>query len=134
LLTPEKVDSTALQTDSSVKSKGTHEDLESEKMAEIMEDNKEYAQTAESSTAVSKKKTNERASITGQLRVSSSEVDDIINAPIDKVENVLEKEDGPSKSTAESDDKQSQKELNKSTLASLAGGEAPADTPAEGGK
>ena len=33
----------------------------------------------------------ERASISGQLRVSSKEVDDIINTPIDKVETVIEK-------------------------------------------
>ncbi len=103
LLTPEKVDSTALQTDASIKQRD-NSDLESEKMAEIMEDNKEFAQTSESSTST-KKSSSERASISGQLRVSSNEVEDIINAPIDKVENVLEKEDAPK--GGESDDKQS---------------------------
>ena len=64
LLTPEKVDVTALQTESSVKRDKRMDEVEQEKMAEVMEENKEYTMTSEFTTATSKKTSIlERASI-----------------------------------------------------------------------
>jgi hypothetical protein len=111
LLAPEKVDVTALQTSSLQEShQKIVNDIETQKLGEVIEDNKEYTEEA--------KKDKNRASLS-QSSNSNLDVDSILDAPI-KVDDILDKSEEELAKT-QSSKQTTQSDLNKSTMMSLAG-------------